>query len=135
MLGKEKYFLWKYQTSVFIGWITSFGMSSRKINIILGDGSYPMHWLLASNSVLYILSYPPYSCEICRRNCHKNTMSIILSSAFLVKIAAALCSCLLPESLQVTSVKQLPEYHECSGVYISCYFFSSQSTCILNGAF
>ncbi|KAH1248465.1 hypothetical protein GmHk_05G012055 [Glycine max] len=41
-------------------------------------------------------------------------MSIILSSAFLVKIAAALCSCLLPESLQVTSVKQLPEYHECS---------------------
>ncbi|KAJ6856910.1 hypothetical protein NC651_038562 [Populus alba x Populus x berolinensis] len=24
----------------------------------------------------------------------------------------ALCSCLLPESLQVTSVKQLPEYHE-----------------------
>ncbi|KAH1117040.1 hypothetical protein GYH30_046406 [Glycine max] len=30
----------------------------------------------------------------------------------------ALCSCLLPESLQVTSVKQLPEYHECSGVYI-----------------
>ncbi|KAJ6957708.1 hypothetical protein D5086_031953 [Populus alba] len=25
----------------------------------------------------------------------------------------ALCSCLLPESLQVTSVKQLPEYHEC----------------------
>ncbi|XP_027331375.1 deSI-like protein At4g17486 [Abrus precatorius] len=26
----------------------------------------------------------------------------------------ALCSCLLPESLQVTNVKQLPEYHECS---------------------
>ncbi|TKY54898.1 DeSI protein [Spatholobus suberectus] len=26
----------------------------------------------------------------------------------------ALCGCLLPESLQVTSVKQLPEYHECS---------------------
>ncbi|OIW19741.1 hypothetical protein TanjilG_18551 [Lupinus angustifolius] len=26
----------------------------------------------------------------------------------------ALCSCLLPESLQVTSVKQLPEYHEFS---------------------
>ncbi|XP_061345249.1 deSI-like protein At4g17486 [Gastrolobium bilobum] len=26
----------------------------------------------------------------------------------------ALCSCLLPESLQVTGVKQLPEYHECS---------------------
>lgn len=25
----------------------------------------------------------------------------------------ALCSCLLPESLQVTAVKQLPEYHEC----------------------
>ncbi|KAG6739570.1 hypothetical protein POTOM_057171 [Populus tomentosa] len=25
----------------------------------------------------------------------------------------ALCSCLLPESLQVTNVKQLPEYHEC----------------------
>ncbi|KAJ6862858.1 deSI-like protein [Populus alba x Populus x berolinensis] len=25
----------------------------------------------------------------------------------------ALCSCLLPESLHVTSVKQLPEYHEC----------------------
>ncbi|PNS93128.1 hypothetical protein POPTR_018G070600v4 [Populus trichocarpa] len=24
-----------------------------------------------------------------------------------------LCSCLLPESLQVTTVKQLPEYHEC----------------------
>ncbi|KAI4335771.1 hypothetical protein L6164_014382 [Bauhinia variegata] len=26
----------------------------------------------------------------------------------------ALCSCLLPESLQVTAVKRLPEYHECS---------------------
>ncbi|XP_062090618.1 deSI-like protein At4g17486 [Humulus lupulus] len=26
----------------------------------------------------------------------------------------ALCSCLLPESLQVTTVKQLPEYHEVS---------------------
>ncbi|GAV72849.1 DUF862 domain-containing protein [Cephalotus follicularis] len=26
----------------------------------------------------------------------------------------ALCSCLLPESLQVTTVKQLPEYHECT---------------------
>lgn len=26
----------------------------------------------------------------------------------------ALCSCLLPESLQVTSVKQLPEYHTCT---------------------
>ncbi|XP_034699461.1 deSI-like protein At4g17486 [Vitis riparia] len=26
----------------------------------------------------------------------------------------ALCSCLLPESLQVTTVKQLPEYHNCS---------------------
>ncbi|OAY47113.1 deSI-like protein At4g17486 isoform X2 [Manihot esculenta] len=25
----------------------------------------------------------------------------------------SLCSCLLPESLQVTTVKQLPEYHEC----------------------
>lgn len=24
------------------------------------------------------------------------------------------CSCLLPESLQVTAVKQLPEYHECT---------------------
>lgn len=26
----------------------------------------------------------------------------------------SLCSCLLPESLQVTTVKQLPEYHECA---------------------
>lgn len=26
----------------------------------------------------------------------------------------AVCSCLLPESLQVTPVKQSPEYHECS---------------------
>ncbi|XP_044463947.1 deSI-like protein At4g17486 isoform X2 [Mangifera indica] len=26
----------------------------------------------------------------------------------------ALCGCLLPESLQATSVKQLPEYHECT---------------------
>ncbi|CAK7334778.1 unnamed protein product [Dovyalis caffra] len=25
----------------------------------------------------------------------------------------ALCSCLLPDSLQVTTVKQLPEYHDC----------------------
>jgi hypothetical protein len=51
----------------------------------------------------------------------------------LVKISGALCSCLLPESLQVTSVKQLPEYHECSGVYISCFmFFRSEysSRCI-----
>jgi len=30
-------------------------------------------------------------------------------------ISGALCSCLLPESLQVTAVKQLPEYHECIG--------------------
>ncbi|XP_018845929.1 deSI-like protein At4g17486 [Juglans regia] len=28
--------------------------------------------------------------------------------------AGALCSCLLPESLQVSTVKQLPEYHDCS---------------------
>nr|XP_043628462.1 deSI-like protein At4g17486 isoform X1 [Erigeron canadensis] len=27
----------------------------------------------------------------------------------------AVCSCLLPESLQVTTVKQLPEYHNCDG--------------------
>lgn len=27
--------------------------------------------------------------------------------------AGSFCSCLLPESLQVTTVKQLPEYHEC----------------------
>ncbi|XP_057445612.1 deSI-like protein At4g17486 isoform X2 [Lotus japonicus] len=27
----------------------------------------------------------------------------------------SLCSCLLPESVQVTTVKQVPEYHECSG--------------------
>lgn len=27
--------------------------------------------------------------------------------------AGNVCSCLLPESLQVTTVKQLPEYHEC----------------------
>ncbi|KAL1373027.1 hypothetical protein AAHE18_01G244400 [Arachis hypogaea] len=33
---------------------------------------------------------------------------------FIENMACALCSCLLPESLQVTSVKQLPEYHECS---------------------
>ncbi|KAB1209027.1 hypothetical protein CJ030_MR6G010456 [Morella rubra] len=26
----------------------------------------------------------------------------------------SLCSCLLPESLKVTTVKQLPEYHDCS---------------------
>ncbi|XP_059433420.1 deSI-like protein At4g17486 isoform X1 [Corylus avellana] len=26
----------------------------------------------------------------------------------------SLCSCLLPESLQVSTVKQLPEYHDCS---------------------
>ncbi|KAL5698090.1 hypothetical protein ACHQM5_029171 [Ranunculus cassubicifolius] len=26
----------------------------------------------------------------------------------------AVCSCLLPESLQVSAVKQIPEYHECS---------------------
>ena len=26
----------------------------------------------------------------------------------------ALCGCLLPESLQVTTVKQLPGYHNCS---------------------
>ncbi|KAJ0030791.1 hypothetical protein Pint_13063 [Pistacia integerrima] len=29
-------------------------------------------------------------------------------------ISGALCGCLLPESLQATSVKQLPEYHECT---------------------
>ncbi|KAL2929459.1 hypothetical protein RDABS01_034870 [Bienertia sinuspersici] len=27
--------------------------------------------------------------------------------------AGSVCSCLLPESLQVTTVKQLPEYHDC----------------------
>ncbi|KAF8406972.1 hypothetical protein HHK36_006093 [Tetracentron sinense] len=31
------------------------------------------------------------------------------------KYLRAVCSCLLPESLQVTTVKQLPEYHGCSG--------------------
>ncbi|XP_031108770.1 deSI-like protein At4g17486 isoform X1 [Ipomoea triloba] len=30
----------------------------------------------------------------------------------------AFCSCLLPESLQVTSVKQLPEYHICAGGFL-----------------
>lgn len=34
-----------------------------------------------------------------------------------MKTSGALCSCLLPESLQVTTVKQLPEYHECSGLW------------------
>ncbi|XP_042973359.1 deSI-like protein At4g17486 isoform X3 [Carya illinoinensis] len=29
-------------------------------------------------------------------------------------IPGALCSCLLPESLQVSTVKQQPEYHDCS---------------------
>ncbi|KAM7268896.1 hypothetical protein ACFE04_011062 [Oxalis oulophora] len=28
-------------------------------------------------------------------------------------VIGSVCSCLLPESLQVTTVKQLPEYHEC----------------------
>ncbi|KAL9224007.1 hypothetical protein vseg_000083 [Gypsophila vaccaria] len=28
--------------------------------------------------------------------------------------AGSVCSCLLPESLQITTVKQLPEYHECT---------------------
>ncbi|KAH1132234.1 hypothetical protein GLYMA_05G009800v4 [Glycine max] len=40
--------------------------------------------------------------------------SFVMSSRNISFILAALCSCLLPESLQVTSVKQLPEYHECS---------------------
>lgn len=30
-------------------------------------------------------------------------------------ISGAFCSCLLPESLQATTVKQLPEYHHCTG--------------------
>nr|XP_016432306.1 PREDICTED: deSI-like protein At4g17486 [Nicotiana tabacum] len=29
-------------------------------------------------------------------------------------VEGAFCSCLLPESLQVTTVKQLPEYHLCA---------------------
>ncbi|GMP60056.1 hypothetical protein CsSME_00023080 [Camellia sinensis var. sinensis] len=29
-------------------------------------------------------------------------------------IEGSVCSCLLPESLQVTTVKQLPEYHACT---------------------
>ncbi|XP_022729452.1 deSI-like protein At4g17486 isoform X2 [Durio zibethinus] len=38
----------------------------------------------------------------------------------------SLCSCLLPESLQVTTVKQLPEYHEIDGTeslstFTPCY--------------
>lgn len=33
------------------------------------------------------------------------------------EISGALCSCLLPESLQVSTVKQLPEYHEVSGEF------------------
>lgn len=33
-------------------------------------------------------------------------------------ISGALCSCLLPESLQVTTVKQLPEYHTCTGLWV-----------------
>lgn len=34
-----------------------------------------------------------------------------------MKTSGALCSCLLPESLQVTTVKQLPEFHEYSGLW------------------
>lgn len=35
----------------------------------------------------------------------------------MVGISGSLCSCLLPESLQVTTVKQIPEYHHESGEY------------------
>lgn len=35
----------------------------------------------------------------------------------LVQHSGALCGCLLPECLQVTTVKQLPEYHEGMGEY------------------
>lgn len=34
---------------------------------------------------------------------------------YFLQLLGALCSCLLPEGLQVTTVKQLPEYHGCSG--------------------
>lgn len=50
------------------------------------------------------------------------------------KISGALCGCLLPETLQVSTVKQLPEYHDCSGeqslfeYFISMILFDSAST-------
>ena len=34
-------------------------------------------------------------------------------------VSGAVCSCLLPESLQVTTVKQSPEYYECVGISLS----------------
>jgi hypothetical protein len=43
-----------------------------------------------------------------------------------VKISGSLCSCLLPESLQVSTVKQLPEYHYCSGEQ---FFLNLSSLC------
>lgn len=45
------------------------------------------------------------------------TISIFLSQ----NLSGSLCSCLLPDSIQVTTVKQLPEYH--SGVYTLILFF------------
>lgn len=41
-----------------------------------------------------------------------------------MKTLGSLCSCLLPESLQVTTVKQLPEYHELSGIWSFIRMFS-----------
>ena len=44
----------------------------------------------------------------------KTSKAFWITSFF--KISGALCSCLLPESLKVTTVKQLPEYHACTGL-------------------
>lgn len=50
----------------------------------------------------------------------------------LVKISGSLCSCLLPDSIQATTVKQLPEYHGCSGV---CILFHLMFILVYTGFF
>lgn len=68
-------------------------------------------------------------CSTCfHDSCSKKGVEKLPTLLFIWKSAGVLCSCLLPESIQVTAVKQLPEYHECTGTsYVASSFRCSLS--------
>lgn len=76
---------------------------------------------------IHIISYVSpvlyFSCHILHNLVNCTGIFVLITQwdpkcSLLVKILGSLCSCLLPEVVEVTTVKQLPEYHECSGAYI-----------------
>lgn len=84
-------------------------------------------WLmiLAQMNIAYLISYMSIAVSIrdlgwaflvlVFYNIHVRLHSMINNIQFGC-ISGAVCSCLLPENLQVTTVKQSPEYYECIGI-------------------